>query len=392
MEKKEFEESPAGHLVKAEQGAWAFVPNPLPPELDYRAELVDLISDAEANLGALRGIGDRLPNPHILIMPYVRREAVLSSRIEGTQSTLSDLYLFEVAEAEASRHPDVQEVANYVSALTEGLDSLDQLLLSLRLVRQLHETLMTGVRGDEASPGAFRRHQNYIGARRTSIGNATYVPPPVPQMNDALSAWEKFLHMRKGVPVLVQCALVHYQFEAIHPFADGNGRVGRLLITLFLCERGRLGQPLLYLSAFFERYRDEYYRRLLAVSRDGDWVGWLEYFLRGVSSQSRSAVAHAAKILDLHQAYRDRLQATRVPGSTLAMLDWLFANPFVTAKSIAQACRTGVPTAQNNIDRFRGEGILTEITGKKRGRIYCAEELLRTLDEPPSEEPESHSA
>ena len=362
------------------------MPNPVPPEIDYRPGLVDLLAQAEADLGRLHGTGDRLANPHLLVFPYIRREAVLSSRIEGTQSTLSDLFLFEVAPEQRSRYADVREVGNYVRAMTEALDQLDQLPLSLRLVRQLHATLLEGVRGQEHIPGEFRRHQNYIAPPGTPLQEATFVPPPVPEMRQALDAWEKFLHLRQGVPVLLQCAMLHYQFEAIHPFLDGNGRVGRLLITLFLCERGRLRHPLLYLSAFFERYRKEYYDRLLAVSRDGDWASWLEFFLRGLSSQSRAGVNQAARILDLHQAYRERLQKGRATAATMMTLDRLFENPYVTVKRIAQATKTTPPTAQRIIDRLLEAKIVEEITGQKWGRVFCAAELLRALEAPPGEE------
>ncbi len=384
MQYQEFANGHAGRLVSSD-GVWAFFPNPLPPQMDYRSELVELIAQAETDLGTLNGVGGRLANPHLLIMPYIRREAVLSSRIEGTQSTLSDLFLFEVEPDELPQVPDVREVRNYVRAMEEALRRLEELPLSLRLVRQLHATLLEGVRGQEYTPGDFRRHQNWIGVPGTSIENARYVPPPVPQMHAALDAWEKFLHVRRGFPVLVQCAMLHYQFEAIHPFADGNGRVGRLLITLFLCERQRLTQPLLYLSAFFEGYRDEYYDRLLAVSRDGDWTGWLEFFLSGVSSQSRAAVRQADKIFDLHGDYRQRLQKGRATGSTLATLDRLFENPYVTVSGVARATGKTKPTAQRVIDRLVKAEIVEEITGQRWGRVFCARELLRALEEPPAE-------
>lgn len=390
MDYKEFAKSKAGRLVKAELGLWAFVPHPLPAAIDYRPDLVELLEHAQAELGALHGMAGQLANPALLVVPYVRREAVLSSRIEGTQSALSDLFLFEAEPQGPPRHVDVREVADYVRAMTEGLRLLHELPLSLRFVRRLHKTLMAGIRGQERTPGEFRRHQNYIGAPGTPIDRATFVPPPVPQMHEALDAWEKSLQVRKGIPVLIQSAMHHYQFEAIHPFPDGNGRVGRLLIPLFLCERGRLTQPLLYLSAFFESYRTEYYERLLAVSRDADWAGWVEFFLRGVASQSRAAVKQATQILHLHQSYHERLQQRRATGPTLASLDRLFENPYVTVKQIGKATGTTVPTAQRIINRLVDAGILQEITGHKWGRVFYAAELLRTLEETPTEHGEAH--
>lgn len=383
MQNKTLKTKMPGRLVDTGLGVQAFVPNPLPAEIDYRPELVETLAQAEADLGRLRGVGDQLANPSLLIVPYMRREAVLSSRIEGTQSTLSDLFLFEVGPDEPTRHPDVREVNNYVRAMTEGIAGLDRLPLSLRLVRNLHSILMQGVRGEGHTPGEFRRHQNYIGAQDTPIQRATFVPPPVPEMKEALDAWEKFLHVRQNVPVLVQCAMLHFQFEAIHPFADGNGRVGRLLITLFLCERGRLMLPLLYLSAFFERYRAEYYDRLLAVSQEGDWEGWVDFFLRGVSSQSRAGVEQAGRILKSHQTYRERLQQSRATGPTLATLDRLFQNPYTTVRKVTELTGTTAATAQRIIDRLLQVQIVKEVTGQRWGRVFCAVDLLCMLESSP---------
>jgi Fic family protein len=321
-----------------------------------------------------------MPNPHLLVAPYVRREAVLSSRIEGTQASLGDLFFFEAALAEPPRMPDVREVYNYVRALEYGLARLKELSLSLCLVREIHARLMEGVRGAHATPGEFRRSQNWIGPPGCTLNGATFVPPPVHEMEEAMGVWEKYLYSEPLEPPLVQCALMHDQFEAIHPFVDGNGRVGRLLITFFLCERGHLPQPLLYLSAFFERYRDEYYRRLLAVSQEGDWPGWIAFFLRGVGEQASDAVQTAQRILDLHSAYRQRIQGRRSPGPTLSILDDLFMNPYVTVTGARKKHGVNFHTAQAAIDLLLEAGILREVTGRKRNRIYCAEELLRMIE------------
>ncbi len=283
MNAADFRAPEAGRVVRARGGYDAFVPAPLPPKLAYDDELVLALSRADAALSELSGLGRHLPNPHLLIAPYVRREAVLSSRIEGTTTTLAELLLEEVAEGAARRDPaDVREVRNYVTALEYGVTRLRTLPLSLRLVLELHARLMKGVRGEHATPGEFRRTQNWIGVPRSTLESAIYVPPPPEFMMEALEAWERFLHERGRVPDLVQCALMHEQFEAIHPFLDGNGRVGRLLITLFLIERGRLSQPLLYLSAYIDQHRGEYYSGLQAVHTDGDWKGWIRFFLTGV--------------------------------------------------------------------------------------------------------------
>jgi len=256
-----FQNSPSGRLVRAVDGYWAFVPNPLPPELTWDSPLASLASRADLALGTLSGLGETLPNPHLLIYPFIRKEAVLSSRIEGTQSSLSELLLFEATRAEKQR--DVREVQNYVRAMEYGLKRLGDLPLSLRLIRELHAILMEGVRGERATPGEFRQSQNWIGPPGCTLNDATFVPPPVTEMREALDHLEEFLHADTELPPLVELALIHYQFETIHPFLDGNGRIGRLLIALFLCQRGILTKPLLYLSAFFEHHRQEYYQYLL---------------------------------------------------------------------------------------------------------------------------------
>lgn len=380
MNPEEFRNSSSGKVIKTREGYWAFVPNPLPPSIAYDPETVRLLSEADRGLGNLAGIGQLLPNPHLLITPYIRREAVSSSRIEGTQASLSDLLYFEAAKEEPPRAPDVQEVRSYVEAMEYGLDRLEKLPLSLRLVREIHAQLMHGVRGQHEKPGEFRQRQNWIGPPGCSLTEATFVPPPVPEMTAALNDWEKFLHEAKDIPPLVQCALLHYQFEAIHPFLDGNGRVGRLLITFFLCERGHLPQPLLYLSAFFERHRDEYYARLLEVSRSGNWRGWIQFFLRGLATQASDAVTNSQRLLALQQQYRERVLKYKASPTALAITDELFINPYVTATRLAKRLPASFPTVQASIYQLVQVGILREITGRKRNRIYCAEELLRTIE------------
>lgn len=380
MDPAKFRNTQSGKVIKTIQGYWAFVPNPLPPSIEYDPETVRLLSDADRGLGNLAGVGQLLRNPHLLIAPYIRREAVLSSRIEGTLTSLSDLLYFEAAEEEPPRAPDVQEVRNYVRAMEYGIERLEKLPLSLRLVREIHERLMQGVRGQHAKPGEFRERQNWIGPSGCSLTEATFVPPPTIEMTAALAEWERFLHEAKDIPPLVQCAMMHYQFEAIHPFLDGNGRVGRLLITFFLCERGHLPQPLLYLSAFFERHRDDYYARLLEVSRSGDWRGWVQFFLRGLAIQASDAVTNSQRILALQQRYREQLQKRKASPTALAITDELFLNPFVSATRLAKRLGVSFPTVQAAIDRLVEDGLLREVTGRQRNRIYCAEELLRTIE------------
>jgi len=289
---------------KVSQGAYsAFVPAPLPPALDWTPRLVRLLSDADRLIGRLAGEGGRLANPHILIRPFVRREAVLSSRIEGTQATLGELLAAE-AGAVVDRSPeDLREVGNYVAALEYGISRLGKLPLCVRLIRELHEKLMEGVRGHHAAPGQFRTIQNWIGKPGSTLQTASFIPPPPGEVERSLAEWESFLHASE-LPPLATIALAHYQFEAIHPFLDGNGRVGRLLITLFLVERKILSAPLLYLSAFFEASRRDYYEGLRAVSERGAWQQWLEYFLLGIARMSEDALSRTTRINDLLAEWR----------------------------------------------------------------------------------------
>lgn len=261
-----FKANSPGQLVKTAQGYLAFVPAPLPPALELSWELVSRLSAAERAISQLAGVGRILPNPHLLIGSFIRRESVLSSRIEGTRASLSDLFFFEAEGERSQAQGDVQEVANYVKAMNYGLSRLNDFPVSLRLIREIHERMMAGVGGGHLTPGEFRRSQNWIGPSGCTLMDATFVPPPVEEMLRALDEFEKYLHTNSELPLLIRLALIHYQFEAIHPFLDGNGRIGRLLLTLLLCHHEVLPQPLLYLSAFFERNREEYYRLLLGVS------------------------------------------------------------------------------------------------------------------------------
>jgi Fic family protein len=371
---------PSGRHVPIAGGGRAFVPAPLPPALTWTRELVDAASEASLLLGRLSGLGAGLLNPHLLIRPFVRREAVLSSRIEGTQATLGEL-LADEAGAPVRRAPeDLREVRNYVVALEEGVARLAKLPLSLRLVRELHHTLMTGVRGDSAAPGEFRRIQNWIGPPGASVANARFVPPPPNEIPACLDAWEKYLHER-DLPPLVQAALLHYQFEAIHPFIDGNGRVGRLLITLFLIEREVLPSPLLYLSAFFEATRRDYYDLLTAVSTRSEWQPWILYFLHGVAHQAIDALRRVEKIRSLQEAWRKRL-ASRQTGKVMRLLDRITANPFITVTGAAEELGVAFTTAQRTIDVLTQQKILALTEDSRRGRVYVARKLLDILDEP----------
>jgi Fic family protein len=324
---------------------------------------VAALSDADRALGELSGLGRSVPNPHLLIIPFVRREAVLSSRIEGTQASLSDLYAYEAVQLSLfEQEPDVP--------------------LSLRLIREIHEHLMTGVRGEHQTPGEFRRSQNWIGPPGCTLNDATYVPPPVPEMLETLDAFERFLHAPSSLPPLTRLGLIHYQFEAIHPFLDGNGRVGRLLITLLLCVWNLLPEPLLYLSAYFVARQQTYYDLLLSVSQQGSWDTWLAFFFNGISSQARDAVARAQRIQCLRECYREQFQTARAAARLLQVVDLLFARPLLTVHQVEDTLNVSTPTAQGYINRLEDAGILREITGQARNRVYQADKVLEAIEAP----------
>jgi Fic family protein len=371
----------SGRWIKTLEGYRAYHPNPLPPAIEWTQPLAVALANASTLIGKLAGEGRRLPNPHVLIRPFVRREAVFSSRIEGTQSTLGELLAAEAGAAVERSPDDLREVGNYVVALEYGIERLKTLPLSLRLVRELHEKLMTGVRGQQATPGEFRRTQNWIGRPGDTLAQAAYVPPPPDFLGESLSAWEKFLHDRM-LPPLIHAALAHYQFEAIHPFLDGNGRVGRLLITLELCERDVLPAPLLYLSAFFEATHADYYDGLRGVSEKGDWLNWLQYFLNGVARQAEDAVSRAERINALLASWRNKLSGD--PGAKVAfrMLDMLGGNPFVTPRGAEKHLGLAYNTVMRAIGQLENHGIIKEVSGAKRDRAYCAQKSLVILEEP----------
>jgi Fic family protein len=371
----------SGRWIKTLKGYRAFHPDPLPPKLNWTPKLVRALSDADQLLGRLAGEGRRLPNPHLLIRPFVQREAVYSSRIEGTQSTLGELLASDAGAVVARSPEDLREVGNYVAALEHGIARLKTLPLSVRLVRELHEKLMTGVRGHHATPGELRRSQNWIGPPGSTLTQATYVPPPHEEMLDYLGAWEEFLH-DESLPPLVQTALMHYQFEAIHPFLDGNGRVGRLLITLLLMQRGVLPLPLLYLSAFFEATRRDYYDSLRAVTERSAWEDWLLYFFNGVARQSEDALSRAERINQQLDHWRKHVSGTGT-GVALRLLDLLGTNPFITVRKAEAQLGVAFNTAATALRRLVGLRIVNQVGDARRDRVFCAQALLDILEEPP---------
>lgn len=365
--------------MRTVDGHAAFVPALLPPMIQFDVPLVLALSRADAALSELSGLGRQLPNPHLLIAPYLRREAVLSSRIEGTQASLADLLADEAGQSSQVPADDVLEVRNYVAALEYGIVRLQSLPLSLRLVRELHEKLLQRVRGERATPGRFRRSQNWIGPPGSTLATASCVPPPPGEMKQALGGWERFLHRRDELPDLVQCALMHEHFEAIHPFLDGNGRVGRLLITLFLIERERLSQPLLYLSEYIERERGDYYACLRRIRTHGDWAGWLHYFLAGVRWSARRAAVQARELMDLRERMRRKVQDSP---KALVLVDELFVNPHINTARVKTRLGVSDPTARGALAELERAGLIQETSGRQWGRQYLARGVLRAIEKP----------
>ena len=371
---------PHGNIVLATGGYSASVPAAMPPPIGWNATLAISLSAADRSIGRLAGEARHLPNLNLLAAPFIRKEAVLSSRIEGTRTTLVELLASE-AGAPVERSPaDLHEVGNYVTALEYGLKRLDSLPLSLRFVRELHERLMRGVRGDSATPGEFRRSQNWIGSPGSTLADATYVPPPPSELMNCLASWERFLH-DESLPPLVHVALVHAQLEAIHPFLDGNGRVGRLLITLLLAQRGVLPQPLLYLSAYFERTRHDYYSHLLNITVRGHWEEWLVYFLNGVAAQSNETIGKMLRIDGLLTDWKVELERERswLPERAL---EQFVANPFWIVGALAERMEVSYPTVQRAINLLVGLEAVSLVGESRRNRMYCAQPILDVLGEP----------
>jgi Fic family protein len=375
----------AGTYIKQSSGYRAFIPVPLPPKpaLEMDSEMVRLLADANLSLGRLDGVGALVPNPDLFVAMYVRQEAVLSSQIEGTQCTLEEVLKYELDPTGVAQPAEIAEVVNYVGAMNHGLARLDDFPLSLRLIREIHARLMEGVRGAERDPGEFRRTQNWIGPPGATLQNARFIPPPVPEMNDALGDLEKFLHQTKSLPDLLHFGLVHAQFETIHPFLDGNGRVGRLLITFLLCQRGILRRPLLYLSHFFKTNRAEYYDRLMAVRENGHWEQWLKFFLRGVAEVSTSATATAHAILTLQSEHR-QLVLEKVSNVPLGhrLLDMLLQQPLVNVRMIEAHLDCAYVTANKLVEQFAALSILGETTGGQRNRQYEYTPYLQLFETP----------
>lgn len=381
----------AGRYVRQPTGYGAFVPAALPPRPPVRmdAEVQRLLSQADRALGRLDGSVHTLPNPDLFVLMYVRKEAVLSSQIEGTQSSLQDLL---AAEAELfparSAASDVDEVINYVAAMKHGLRRLGDVPLSVRLIKEIHATLLAGTRGAELSPGEIRRTQNWIGPSGCTLREAVFVPPPPHEVAQALGDLELFLHADDDIPLLVKVGLAHAQFETIHPFVDGNGRVGRLLVAFLLCEREALAMPVLYLSHYLKRHRQRYYELLQSVRDEGRWEAWLAFFLQGVREVSFEAAETAGRILRLREAHRTALTdgLGRAAGNGLRVLDALYDRPIVSVEDVRKVTGTTYAAANDLVARLVELGVLVEITGRARNRRYRYEQFVALFDEAPSDE------
>ena len=374
----------AGYAMKTLRGYSAFMPAKLPPEppVAVDTEMQKLLSLADRKLGRLDGITEILPNPELFVAMYVKKEAVLSAQIEGTQASLVDVLNVPSDEREENSPAGVKDVVNYVNAMQWGLHQLETLPLSLRLIKGIHKVLLKDVRGSEKEPGEFRRSQNWIGAPGCTLETAVFVPPDVHEMEQAMGDLELFIHEDDDIPALIKIALIHAQFETIHPFLDGNGRMGRLLITFWLCERKILSQPLLYLSYYFKQNRTEYYDRLMDVRTKGDWEGWVKFFLRGVANVSDEATEAAKQIIALKTMYSKVLYDQDKSNSNYQrLLDQLFEYPVLTKKEAAEYIDVSTPTAGTIIETFCELGILTDLTPEKaRYKTYAFSQYLAILE------------
>lgn len=379
MRLESFEENAPGELVRISSDGRersAFLPNPLPPELTLDYALFNRLGEAERALGELNGLGHLLHNPHLLIRPFMQREAIASSRIEGTVTNLEQLMLFDADETAPAIPADAFEVRNYVFALEYALSFMDERDVSSSFIRELHQLLLQGVRGDSHHPGQYRQVQVYISDR--TLSSARFVPPPPTDVPHLIDDLVRFLQEPSDIPPLVRIALAHYQFETIHPFEDGNGRVGRLLITYLLCRWGLLDKPLLYISGFFEQHREHYIDGLLRVSQEATWNEWVEFFLNGVHEQAQDGLWRCRRLLDLREHYRAMFQSGKQTGM-LMLIDSLFKWPVTNLKQIGAYVELPRVTAQRYVAQLVESGILREVTGRQRDRVYAAQAVVDTL-------------
>jgi Fic family protein len=383
MNPDDFANSLTGRLVSTVQGCCAFLPNPLPPPNLDLASLVNDVARATLALGELSGIGRTVSNPFLLIRPFMRREAVASSKIEGTVTTLTELLLFEVEQSSSRTTTDTREVMNYVTALENSLKRLDELPVCVRMIKDAHKVLLRNVskqRGASIIPGEFRTDQNWIGAR--TLTNARFVPPPPQDVVPAMSDLEKYMNnMEDGFPLLINLSLIHYQFETIHPFPDGNGRVGRLLMPLILCEKKAMSQPLLYLSSYFERNYEAYIENMLNVSRHNRWEDWVRFFLNGVEESANEAIHKARKLQDLQREYYSRIQQARTSALLGRVIESLFSHPALTVPIVSHMLNISYNAAKSNIERLLQHEILHEAEYYYYPKAYVAKGIIGIMNE-----------
>ena len=374
----------AGYFMNSNVGYKSFVPAKLPPDppVQYDAELQTLLSLADRKLGRLDGITQILPNPELFVAMYVKKEAVLSSQIEGTQASFVDVLSAEYNQADDQRRDDISEVVNYVNAMNWGLDELERFPLSLRLIRNIHAKLLQNTRGSHRNPGEFRKSQNWIGPAGCTLSSATFIPPTVPDMEAALGDLETYFYQEDFTPALIKIAMIHAQFETIHPFLDGNGRMGRLLITFWLCQQEILTKPLLYLSYYFKKNRTEYYDRLMDVRKKGDWENWIKFFLKGVAEVADEATSSASAILKLKEDFTQKLYEKDGSNNNYQrLLTTLFEHPFVKRADVETLLQVSNPTAGNIIDAFCQMGILVDCNpDRSRNKMYAFGDYLNILE------------
>lgn len=383
MKRTDFSNQAPGQVVHTLQGYLVFIPHPLPPDMQWSNKLLAALSQADRSLARLGEVGNAFPVPHVVVRPFIRKEAVFSSQIEGTHTSFKELLSFEAGQLSLFRNiEDACEVHNYVRAIDYGLERLNTIPLSMRLLREIHAILMQGGGGEHITPGEVRRSQNWIGRPGATLEKARYVPPPPHEMHNCLADLERFIHADSDLPPLLRIGLIHYQFEAIHPFLDGNGRIGRLLVTFLLVAWDLLSQPLLNLSHFIEINRQEYYDRLLRVSQKGDWEGWLLFFLEGVHCQAEDASYRISRLEDLRSKYRGKFAKDRSREALGILVDYLIGSPITSITQAQEALKIGsFNRIQRNIEKLEALGIVREMTGNKRNRIYHAEKILKVLEE-----------
>ena len=373
----------SGTQINQPTGYKAFIPNPIPPNPPIRieGEIQHLLTNANIAIGKMDTMGYLAPNLEHIIAMYVRKEALLSAQIEGTQASLEDIFEYE-NQIPVKNINDVKEVVNYIKALNHGMKRLAEFPMSIRLIKEIHEILLEGARGKEKTPGEFRKSQNWIGSPGSTLATASFVPPPPKEAMDAMGELELFLHKDSELPLLINCALMHYQFETIHPFLDGNGRLGRLLITFYLYWKGALQYPLLYLSYYLKIHRQEYYDRLNLVRERGDYEQWIIFFLKGIIWTCESALQTIKNLLQLQEDHKKRLISKKLSTPyAIALLDYLFEKPHLTINDVADHIKISYQGAKALVDQFVTAEILKEITGKRRDKRYSCWEYLAFLSE-----------